>query len=75
MVLFALTELVLKSTIWILSGTYKLGYRMYYGRQKTTEEILLEKLAELHNENKQQKDQMMKLQYKLDEFIDHDYDE
>jgi hypothetical protein len=63
MVLFTLLEIGAQGSIFVLKQTYYLGRYLVFGRQKTKEEILEEKLEKQMEEEK-------KLLHEMRELID-----
>jgi hypothetical protein len=73
--------LLLKGCSMILQGTYTLGHRAVYGKQKTEQEITLEEVKELKRkfEEKLEKkleeinDREMRIDLKLEELLKVNY--
>ena len=63
-----LLDLSIKGTILLISGSYYVVRRVLYGKEKTVEEILLERLDEQEHELKY-------LKSKLDILVHENYDE
>ena len=68
--LLDLSLLSLKSAMFLLHTGVWVGQRLYYGKPKTTEELLLEKLEEIQKDKETQKHEIHNLQEKLDLLIE-----
>ena len=67
MVLLSLLELTAQGSIFVLKQTYHLGSWMIWGRQKTKEEILEEKLEKQIEREEKLLDRLEKLEHDAEE--------